>query len=273
MKKSKLQTLMLKGWVDALYPYFQTQSFKNLSIKIAEARLTTEVYPAKEDIFRVFNETALADVKVVLLGDSPSNVILHDGTPVSNGRAYGVNTLTVIPGSSVELHKELGEPIGFDYSLQHLVDQGVLLLNTKLTCSKDNNHPGWYHFTKAVLQLLNSCGGYTIVFRGESSKQFKSLFTNKTITIVDSIKETDRYLLHSINWTGNTNWARVEITMSNPPHRIGYKDVDGNIFPGSTWRNGEWVIDKDPSDLSATTQYFNQKDIKIIPYDGQEEEE
>ncbi len=224
MKKSKLQTLMKSQWANALYPYFQTNSFVNLSLKIAEDRETTEVYPKRENIFRVFNETDLQDVKVVLLGDSPSNITLHDDSPIANGRCYGISTLTVSPEESIKLYEELGEPLGFDFSLQHLVDQNVLLFNCKLTSTKldKDAHVEWYDFTRAVIEALNKQDGITVVFRAESSKQFKSLITNKTITLVDSIKDVTH-----VNWQDS------------------------------------------PSNLSATTQYFNHKDIKIKPYDGQ----
>lgn len=68
MTKAKLQSLMQSDWADALWPYFQSDEFKQLNKKIVEDRKTTEVYPLKENIFRVFQETSLKDTKVVIIG-------------------------------------------------------------------------------------------------------------------------------------------------------------------------------------------------------------
>ncbi len=206
MTKAKLQTLMTEDWVEALYPYFQTDSFKKLSNQIASDRKITEVYPKKENIFRVFKETALKDVKVVLLGDSPSNMTLWDGTPVSNGRAYGSDKLIVIPKETKQLHEELGEPLGFDYSLQHLVDQGVLLLNMKLTSTKNGNvHVEWYDFIKVVFKVLNKRGNLDIIFKNVDSDYLKSLFDNPTIVVEKYISN-----ISYINWKDSTPLSLID---------------------------------------------------------------
>ena len=68
MRKTKLQSLMTINWSNALFDYFQTESFKTLALKLKQDRSRTEVYPLKENIFRVFKETDLEDIQVVIWG-------------------------------------------------------------------------------------------------------------------------------------------------------------------------------------------------------------
>jgi uracil-DNA glycosylase len=279
MKKSKLQSLMKPNWADALYPYFQTEAFKILNNKIIKDRETTEVYPLKENIFRVFSETDLNEVKVNIIGMDPYHNKYSDGSCAALGRAFACNRHYGMQPSLrniiIELEDDIGVAPGFDHTLQHWVDQGVLLLNTALTvCKSDagSHTKVWKEFTIAVCEALNTQDNIVHILWGNHAKSFKKYFTNTTHKFIESthpspfscknffgtkpFSRANNYLLHAINWTGNKDFAPVEITMSNPPHKAAYK-IDGKVTPGSTWRNGEWV---------------SHKDIKILPYEGQEEE-
>lgn len=214
MNKAKLQTLMKSDWVELLYDYFQTESFKLLTQRIINDRKISEVYPEKENIFRVFNETALADVKVVFIGAEPYSNCYYDDRCAAIGRAYAlelsgeINVHQKLKDLILKLESDLGNTIGFDNTLQHWVEQGVFLLNTALTVGKNSpgSHIGnWRQFTIAVIEALNTKNDIVFVLSTEIKDLFKEYFTNKTHKFVDinqgkPFSQCNIHLTQSIEW-------------------------------------------------------------------------
>ena len=116
------------------------------------------IFPAQP--LRALALTALADVKVVLLGQDP-----YHGTGQAHGLAFSVESATALPPSLRNIHKELvrdfGCPVpscGFQGSLEGWARQGVLLLNTCLTVEmgQASSHAriGWDGLTNALIQAV-----------------------------------------------------------------------------------------------------------------------
>ncbi len=112
-----------------------------------------QIYPPQP--YRALELTALADVRVVILGQDP-----YHGAGQAEGLAFSVARGVKIPPSLrnmfKELQRDLGMPPPAHGSLQAWAQQGVLLLNATLTV--EDGQPaahakrGWQVLTDAVIE-------------------------------------------------------------------------------------------------------------------------
>lgn len=250
MKKIKLQTLMKPKWVEALYPYFQTESFRKLSNKLAEDRKMTITYPAKENTFRVFNELDIDKIKVVWYGQDPYHGCYYDGRPQAIGRAFALditgdmNIQPSLKNILKEMEDDIGNVIGFDFTMEHLVQQGIFLLNTSLTVCKGqpNSHSFyWKDFTKTVCETLNKKDNLVHLMMGKDAQDLKKYFNNPTHKFVETIHPSP--LSAHKGFFGSKPFSKVNKLLK---YEINWLDS--------------------PSNLSATSTYFiPQEEIEIIP--------
>jgi uracil-DNA glycosylase len=113
------------------------------------------VYPAEP--FRALAHTALAQVKVVILGQDP-----YHGPGQAEGLAFSVPAGQKPPPSLRNIFKELQRDLGLappvQPSLVPWARQGVLLLNTTLTVedgqAASHSRLGWQALTDAIAQAL-----------------------------------------------------------------------------------------------------------------------
>lgn len=138
------------------------------------------VYPPRDKVFSALNQTSLAAVKVVILGQDP-----YHGKGQAQGLAFSVPATVKAPPSLVNILRELEADIGKkdDHDLTSWAEQGVLLLNTCLTVPEGqaNGHAGqiWEPFTDAVLGLVNQAPQPVVyILWGAAARKKKSLLTN-----------------------------------------------------------------------------------------------
>ena len=129
--------------------------FQNLNRYIDQEILNNRkvVYPARRRM-RAFELTPFENVDVVILGKEP-----HHGEGQAHGLAYSVENGCPPPPSLLNILREVGIDNPFNGNLSSWASQGVLLLNTILTVTKDepNSHAkkGWEFFTDGAIRLLN----------------------------------------------------------------------------------------------------------------------
>ena len=144
----KLSKILLKDWIDLV----DEELTENLIQQLDVMYKTSEIYPYKDKVFRVFQELKPDDVKVVLLAMDPYPGY-YNNAPSACGRAFATENGYLNP-SLRNLLKELKDDVNIietDYSLQSWVDQGVFLLNTALTveAGKPGSHINlWKPFMK-----------------------------------------------------------------------------------------------------------------------------
>ena len=144
-------------WKKIMESYLESDRFINLMSKVSLARDSNEVYPSSEQIFRAFELTPYANVKVVIIGQDP-----YHGKNQANGLAFAVNPDQPAPPSLKNIIKELESDLKIktsSYDLVKWAQAGVLLLNQTLTVIKNqpNSHQsiGWDEFVKEVINALN----------------------------------------------------------------------------------------------------------------------
>ena len=142
-------------------PFFQKEAkftyFQNLKSFIQQRRLVAEVYPAVEDLFRVF-ELGPKDIKIVILGQDP-----YPTKGDADGLAFSARNAISIPKSLRRIFEALEKDYGSAYvydeaDLTRWHNQGVFLLNTILTVeegkAKAHEGKGWEIFTAGVLKEI-----------------------------------------------------------------------------------------------------------------------
>jgi uracil-DNA glycosylase len=171
----------LGDWGDVLSPFISNPSFDHIRTQLRVEKSKTIVYPSDDKIFKAFELCQFKDLKVVILGQDP----YHRGEAI--GICFGIDKeKSKIPPSLRVIVKELQSQYPdidiskFDYSLYSWAQQGVLLLNTYLTVSK--NSPGshqnmWAWWTADVLKeiCLRKCDDVIFILWGKHAQSFSYL--------------------------------------------------------------------------------------------------
>lgn len=180
---------MHESWQAFLKSEFEKDYFCKLSTFLHEAYANSQVFPAKQQVFRAFM-TDLAEVKVVILGQDPYH------TPgAAHGLAFSVPSSQPIPPSLVNIYREIDAEYGShanqDGNLKSWQQQGVLLLNNVLTVEahKAGSHrnKGWEIFTEAVIRHLNSeCNNLVFLLWGRDARSKKSFIDASRHLVLES---------------------------------------------------------------------------------------
>ena len=148
---------MHKSWNEIIKNYPKIDELNKLIEKIDEKRLTTTIYPPKEQVFRVF-DLALEDIKVVILGQDP-----YHNPNQACGLSFSVNDDVPLPKSLINIYKELLDDLGIipakTGNLESWFKQGIFLLNAVLTVEKNSpashSKMGWEDFTDYIIEKIS----------------------------------------------------------------------------------------------------------------------
>ena len=144
-------------------------------------------YPSPYLIFRAYELTPLAAVRVVILGQDPYPGVDSRGQPFATGLAFSTNRGVEVADSLRNMFKELEDSTGIknkNGNLEKWAEQGVFLSNTSLTIGVNNvSHKdvwcGLIHTT--IKQIVFTRPRTIFVLWGNKAKAFKKLMTNCTV--------------------------------------------------------------------------------------------
>ena len=157
-----------------------------------------------KDIFKAFHLCPLQSLRVVILGQDPYPTLLSISqnsiltkTPVATGIAFA-NSSDTLPSeysSSLKVLRESvidysvpHESINFDPSLEKWEAQGVLMLNSALSCvaGKIGSHTLlWRPFIKSLLIKLSMCHtGIVYVLMGTMAQSFDECICRKSNYVI-----------------------------------------------------------------------------------------
>lgn len=164
-----------ESWKQALQSEFDKPYFAGLVRCLHEEKARGEViYPPGSQIFRAFELTPVADVKVVILGQDP-----YHNPGQAMGLSFSVPNGVPAPPSLVNIFKEISSDLGIRMSgspnLEPWARQGVLLLNSILTVragqAASHRSLGWETFTDAVIKYLSdNCDGIVFMLWGNFAR-------------------------------------------------------------------------------------------------------
>lgn len=134
---------------------------------------TTQVAPKQEDVFKALSLIDPDHVKVVIIGQDPYPTLGHaDGLAFSTQSDKTPKSLQNIFKIIKADYPEAQFPSN---SLASWAQQGVLLLNTTLTCDvgepNSHNHIGWQKLTQGLLQNLVTKQDIIIVAWGNQAQE------------------------------------------------------------------------------------------------------
>ena len=148
------------SWKDPLLPEFSSPYMAALrEFLVAEKASGKRIFPKGAEWFRALDLTPLDKVRVVILGQDP-----YHGEGQAHGLCFSVKPGVRPPPSLVNIYKEIESDLGIrpvtHGFLEHLAEQGVLLLNSVLTVEKgqpaSHQGKGWERFTDAIIRLINA---------------------------------------------------------------------------------------------------------------------
>ncbi|AIG65142.1 uracil-DNA glycosylase [Weissella tructae] len=152
-----MQTENMQAWTQALAEKLPADYWQRVTIFMDEVYSEETIYPARENVFAALDTTALADTRVVILGQDP---YINPGQ--AQGLSFSVPSDTTLPPSLRNIFKEIASDLDVveptDGDLHHWANQGVLLLNAVLTvpAGKSNAHAKliWETLTDAIISVV-----------------------------------------------------------------------------------------------------------------------
>ena len=144
------------------------------------------ICPNAKDIFKAFKCCPFNDLRLVVIGQDPYNN-LRDGKPVATGIAFANSketteknlspSLKILRDSLIDFTIPHGQ-INFDTSLEKWEKQGVLLLNSALSClagKAGSHYLIWVQFIRNLLANLSKhFTGLVYVLMGSQAKGFEN---------------------------------------------------------------------------------------------------
>lgn len=142
-----------------------------------------KILPRSADTFNAFKYTNAGTVKVIFYLLDPYPRVYPNKIPQATGIAMSCDNS---PDGKLQpslekfydaIERELKSEIDRNISLKYLLEQGVMMLNTDLTCkrNKTGSHEGlWEPFQKYFLEeIMGSTGDIIYVLCGKGSKKMK----------------------------------------------------------------------------------------------------
>jgi len=154
-----MELIIDEKWKAALQAEFKKPYFTALRNFLDNEYKNKTIYPVKENIFAAFNESALENTKIVILGQDP-----YHGLGQAHGLSFSVPEGISLPPSLRNIFKEIsqdfGSPMPTSGNLERWAGQGVLLLNAILTVKAgeagSHQKKGWEVFTDEVIKFLSA---------------------------------------------------------------------------------------------------------------------
>ena len=180
---------MHKSWEEIFKNYPKIDELNKLIETINKKRLTTTIYPPKEQVFRVF-DLALEDIKVVILGQDP-----YHNPDQACGLSFSVNDGVALPKSLINIYKELHDDLGIKSAktgnLESWFKQGVFLLNAVLTVEKNSpashSKMGWENFTDYIIENISEKNENVVfVLWGSYARSKNKLIDSSKHKIIES---------------------------------------------------------------------------------------
>jgi uracil-DNA glycosylase len=206
------------GWVDE----FETRDkeLKNVS-DLLEMKCLNETYsPGNLNIFRAFHLTPLSSVRVVILGQDP-----YPTQGVADGLAFSTSPGEGVPGSLRNIYKEINKSypkweIPSSGNLEHWARQGVLLLNTCLTCPLGNSsghskYNIWIPFVSYILKRIGKVNKDCFyLLWGKKAQECSQYITGRPERILESSHPSPNSVFRGFSGCGH---FRAVNTLLNPP--------------------------------------------------------
>lgn len=177
------------GWQSVLEPILASETGARLRALLREEKARgNAVYPPRQQIFAAFENTPLADVRVVIVGQDP-----YHGPGQAMGLSFSVPSNVKSPPSLRNIYKEISTdlevPTPQSGDLTAWSQQGVLLLNASLTvragAAGSHAGAGWEEVTDAAISAVSErCEAVVFMLWGRFAQSKRRLIdTNRHLVL------------------------------------------------------------------------------------------
>ena len=171
-------------WAEKFKPFIESKEFYDIYQVLKSDSIEGEIIvPSSDRTFKAFELTNPKNIKVVFYLMDPYPRRYKDKNPQATGIALDCSNS---PDKKLQpsltkfydaMSLELGEKVDYSPSLFYLLEQGVMMLNTDLTCKlgKTGSHEKlWEPFQKFFLQeIMSAYSGIIYVLCGKPSKRMR----------------------------------------------------------------------------------------------------
>ena len=197
MNKEELNDIKLK-FIEILSEWPQLKSFihsndfTSIVNKLYELKNNGKRFtPILKNVFKAFELSSFNDTRIVILAKDP-----HPYIGYANGLALCCENVKkplaelklFIDNIYSTVYPELKKPETFNSSIRYLSEQGILLLNTSLTCQIDNHkshYDIWKPFIDYVIDLLNhKKENLVFILLGEQAQEYEDVIDNEKHCII-----------------------------------------------------------------------------------------
>lgn len=182
IKDKLIEKLIPSGWATKLRGFLQSSDFDKVLDTLYKMRESGKRFtPPLKQVFRAFEECPTNKLKVIMIGQDPYP---HFG--VADGLAFSCSNTRKPQPSLQKIFEAVNTTLYYgeefpdhDPDLTRWANQGVLLLNTALTCEIDkvgSHYPVWKEFIAYTMDIINfSDGGLIFVLMGKQAQELEGL--------------------------------------------------------------------------------------------------
>ena len=155
IKKTIKEDFKLSGWDKILNPFIDSKAFDFITDALVNSiEQNRRFTPKFKEAFNPFIKTNFKEIKVIIVNQDP-----YPQFGIADGLAFSCSKTEQIQPSLRYIFKELYGHDKADVNLIRWANQGVLLINTSLTCeiNKMGSHAYiWKTFIEYVFEMINN---------------------------------------------------------------------------------------------------------------------
>ena len=181
IKVKLIEKLKPSGWANKLRGFVQSSDFDKILETLYKLREDGKRFtPPLKQVFKAFEECPHDKLKVIIIGQDPYPYLgVADGLAFSCSMTDKVqpSLKNIFEAIEYTIHQEW--PTYQDPNLVRWANQGVLLLNSALTCQVDkigSHYPIWKEFIAYTMDILNyTDSGLIFVLMGKQAQELESM--------------------------------------------------------------------------------------------------
>jgi uracil-DNA glycosylase len=182
VKLKMIEKLQPSGWAHMLRGFVQSSDFDKILNTLYKLREEGKRFtPPLKNVFNAFEKCPIKSLRVVLVGQDPYPYInVADGMAFSCSNTGKAQTsLRFIFDSIDNTVHDGAHDTAHDPNLSRWAEQGVLLLNSALTCEIDkvgSHTPIWKDFISYLVDMLNfTDSGLVFILLGKQAQELEGL--------------------------------------------------------------------------------------------------
>lgn len=182
IREKLINKLEPSGWSSKLRGFIKSSDFDKIIETLYNYRQEGKRFtPPLKDVFTAFEKCSVKDLRIVLIGQDP-----YPYLNVADGMAFSCSktgkpqpSLKFMFHSITQTVYDNDERIVHNPDLSRWAEQGVLLLNSALTCEIDkvgSHSPIWKDFIAYLIDMLNfTDSGLIFILLGKQAQELESI--------------------------------------------------------------------------------------------------